>query len=178
MFPLFRFLFVAVVVSTLALGGCSSKKDAAKETLDFSKTDAYAQQVFDTIVAGDFDAYLSRCLNPDDVGLDGQPLMRDYDKGKWPDNNRLRFDALLASIEREGGLETLRWVKPGQPLGYLKNQNEFVGNIYIEVTIGQEAKQMVLEIGSTLEAQDRGRLLMPDSGVVLKTWEYYKANVL
>ncbi len=177
MYPLFRLLFVAVVISTLALGGCSSKKEAAKETtLDFAKTDAFAQQVFDTIVARDFDDYLRLCVNPDDIGLDGTPLMRDYDKEKWRDHNSHRFDALLASIEREG--EKLQWVRPGQPLGYLKEQNEFVGNIYIEVAVGQEAKKMVLEIGATQEAQDRGRLLMSNSGVILKTWEYYQANVL
>lgn len=170
-----RHLFVAIIISALFISSCSSKKEAV---LEFSETDAYGQSIYEAVVARDFDAYLSLCVNPDDVGLNGKPLMPSYKKEKWIDHNKTRFDALLSSIEREGGVDTLQWVRPGQPLGYLKEQNEFVGNIYVEVTIGKEAKKMVLEIEATQEAQGRGRLLTPDSGVILKSWEYYKANVL
>ena len=159
----------------LAVGGCSSK---AKTALDFAKTDAYAQQMFEAIAGKDFDAYISLSIGPDDVGSDGQPLMPAYRKESWRERHQRRFEALLAALEREGGVDTLQWVRPGQPLGYLKDKNEFVGNIYVEVTVGAEPKKMVLEIGPTQEVQGRGRLLTPDSAVSLKSWDYYEANVL
>ncbi|HLG22547.1 MAG TPA: hypothetical protein VI382_07005 [Candidatus Manganitrophaceae bacterium] len=160
----------------LVMVGCSSSK--AKTTLDFAKTDAYARQMFDAIAAKDLDAYIDLSVGPDDLGADGQPLMAAHRKESWRDRHQRQFEALLRNIEREGGVETLQWAQPGQPLGYLKDQNEFVGNIYVEVTVGAEPKKMVLEIGSTQEAQGRGRLLTPDSDVFLKPWTYYEVNVL
>lgn len=154
--------------------GCSSKTQGAA-VLDYAKTDDYARRMFDAITARDLNTYLDLTVKPDDLDLQGQPLMN---SATAQDHQRRRFELLISSIEKEGGLSTLQWVRPGQALGYLKAQSEFVGNIYIEVTVGADAKKMVLEIGPTQEAQHRGRVLTGSSGVLLKTWEYYEVNIL
>lgn len=157
-----------------AVVGCSSKTQGAA-VLDYAKTDDYARRVFDAIAVRDLNAYLDLTVKPDDLDLQGQPLMN---SATAQDQQRRRFEMLISSIEKEGGLNTLQWVKPGQAMGYLKERSEFVGNIYIEITVGADAKKMVLEIGPTQETQHRGRVLTGDAGVQLKTWEYYKTNVL
>ncbi|TAK05521.1 MAG: hypothetical protein EPO39_10680 [Candidatus Manganitrophaceae bacterium] len=163
-----------MLLPLLFTAGCAPQKQSAA-VLDYAKTDDYARRMFDAIAARDLNAYLDLTVKADDLDLKGQPLMngvtaREKQKG--------RFEALISSIEKEGGLGTLQWVKPGQAMGYLKERSEFVGNIYIEVTVGSDAKKRVLEIGPTQEAQHRGRVLTGDAGVQLKTWDYYKANVL
>lgn len=159
--------------------GCAEKKSA---TLDYKKTDAFARQIYDAIVEEDFDAYLALCASPEDMDAHSEPLMppskQETAGVTWRDRHQRRFDALLAAMKEGGGVETLQWVRPGQALGYLKDKSEFVGNLYIEVTLGDESKKMVLEIGSSQEASSRGRLLLGDSSVALKSWEYYQANVL
>jgi hypothetical protein len=168
-----------VSFSFTGLSGCTDQKSA---TLDYKKTDAFARQIYDTIVKEDFDAYLALCASPEDMGSHGKPLMPANKKETagitWQDRHQQRFDALLAALEEKGGVATWKWVRPGQALGYLKDESEFVGNLYIEVTLGDEPQKMVLEIGASQEAKTRGRLLMADAGVTLKTWEYYQANVL
>lgn len=167
-------LWMALFPLLFAGIGCSSKTQGAA-VLDDAKTDEYARRVFDAIAARDLDAYLDLTVKPDDLDLQGRPLMN---SATAQDHQRRRFELLISSIEKEGGLHTLEWVKPGQAMGYLKEQSEFVGNIYIEVTVGSEPKKMVLEIAPTQESQHRGRVLTGDAGVLLKTWEYYQANVL
>jgi hypothetical protein len=157
-----------------AVVGCSSKTQGAA-VLDYAKTDDYARRMFDAIATRDLNAYLDLTVKPDDLDLQGRPLMN---SASVQERQRRRFEVLISSIEKEGGLHTLQWVKPGQAMGYLKEQSEFVGNIYIEVTVGADAKRMVLEIAPTQETQHRGRVLTGDAGVQLKTWEYYQTNVL
>jgi hypothetical protein len=151
-------------------------------SLDYKKTDAFTRQIYDAIVEKDFDAYLALCVTPEDIGFHGKPLMpsntQEANGVTWQDRHQQRFDALLAALEEKGGAETLKWARPGQALGYLKDESEFVGNLYIEVTLGDELQKMVLEIGASQEAKPRGRLLLADAGVTLKTWEYYQANAL
>ena len=173
--------FAVMLISFLFIGlsGCTDQKST---TLDYKKTDVFARQIYDAIGKGDFDAYLALCANPEDMGSHGKPLMPASKKETagmtWQDRHERRFKALLAAIEEQGGLATLKWTRPGQALGYMKDESEFVGNLYIEVTLGDEAQKMVLEIGASQEASPRGRLLLADEGVTLKTWKYYQTNVL
>ena len=161
-----------------AVAGCSSKTQGSAAVLDYAKTDDYARRMFDAVAARDLDAYLALVVQPDDRGLKNEPLMDPSDGPAWRDREQRRFESLVSSIEKAGGLGTLQWVKAGQAMGYLKERSEFVGNLYIEVSVGPDAQKMVLEIGPTQEAQHRGRLLNSSAGVQLKTWDYYKANVL
>jgi hypothetical protein len=175
--PIFALMLVGV--SFTGLSGCTDQKST---TLNYEKTDAFARQMYDAIVEEDFDAYLALCASPEDMGSHGKPLMPSSKKETagvtWQDRHQQRFDAVLAAIEEKGGVATLKWVRPGQALGYLKGESEFVGNLYLEVTLGNELQKMVLEIGASQEAESRGRRLLADAGVALKTWEYYQANVL
>jgi hypothetical protein len=173
------FVLTLISFSFTGLSGCIDQKST---TLDYKKTDVFARRIYDAIVEEDFDAYLALCTSPEDMGAHGKPLMPAGKKETagvaWQDRHRRHFDALLAAIEEKGGVETLTWVRPGQALGYWKDESEFVGNLYIEVTLGDEPQKMVLEIGASQEAKARGRLLLSDANVALKTWEYYQANVL
>lgn len=168
-------IFLWMIMISFVLTGCAAKK---KTQLDYAPIDAFARQVFDTISQQNLDGYLALAVAPEDVDAEGKPLMSGPKTEAWKERHERSFKALLGEIEREGGTATLQWVKPGQAMGYLKSRAEFLGNIYIEVTVGASNKQMVLEIGATQEAKNRGRLLTADSGVHLKTWEYYKVNVL
>jgi hypothetical protein len=172
----FRTLYITLAVM-MALGGCSSEDTA---TRFYEETDPFVRQVFDAVVARDLDAYLALCVQPDDVGVDGNPLMTRQERGglSWRAYYETHFQRLLSEIEQVGGVETLQWVGPGPALGYMSEENEFVSNLYAEVTVGPNAMRMVLEIGPTFRSEGRGRLIDEDSAVYLKTWEYYEANVL
>jgi hypothetical protein len=125
--------FMLISFAFTGLSGCTDQKSA---TLDYKKTDAFARQIYDAVVAEDFDAYLALCVSPEDMGAQGKPLMPPSKKETagvtWQDRHRRHFDAVLAAIGEKGGVETLKWERPGQALGYLKDESEFVGNLYSE----------------------------------------------
>ena len=169
--------FIGAFVLLVTLVGCSSPKE---QTLSLDETNAFMRDVFNTIVASDFDTYLKYCVHPDDVGsTNGKALMASYKAkdGEWRKYHKLRFDNLMDSIKKAGGVLNLSWKRPGQVQGYFPAENEFVGNMYLEVTTGRNATPMALEFGGTFKSP-RGRLLDTDSDVRLLTWEQYKRELM
>jgi hypothetical protein len=155
----------------VVLFGCSPEE----LTLSLEETDAFIHNVFETIQAEDFDAYLEHCVQPDDVGVNGESLMRSHEgrDGGWRDAHKRRFERLIQTIGKAGGVDTLAWKRPGQVQGYFHDENEFVGNMYLEVMVGMADTPMALEFGATYKSE-RGRLLGADSGVRLLTWKQYQ----
>jgi len=171
--------FMGAFVLLVTLIGCSSPEGTEEQTLSLQETDAFMRDVFNTIVAKDFDTYLKYCIHPDDMGTNGKALMASYKAkdGEWQKYHKARFNNLMDNINKSGGVSSLAWKRPGQVQGYFPDENEFVGNMYLEVTTGKNATPMALEFGATFKSR-RGRLLDSDSGVRLLTMEQYKRELM
>jgi len=169
-----NFYVVTVIITLFTFAGCSSED---RSTLSYEETDPFVRKVFDAILYEDFDAYIRLCVQPGEIGVSGMALMPESNS-KWQQAHKGRFELLISAIKNAGGLSTMDWVRPGQALGYLMDESEFVGNLYAEITLGSKAEKMVLEIEATYNTKARGRLLGEGSDVLLKTWDYYKVNVL
>lgn len=163
---------IGALILVITMVGCSSDEE---HTLSFEETDAFMKNVFNTIIDEDFDAYLDYCVKPDDIGVNGEALMKSYEvqDGAWRKNYKRRFKNLIDKIDKTGGTRYLTWKRPGQVQGYFHDENEFVGNMYVEVTAGKDNSPMALEFGSTYKSK-RGRLIGTDSGVQLLDWQQYQ----
>ncbi len=162
-----------MLVLTFLCAGCGTgTKDAA------SDYEAYARTLYDAIETRDKDALFDYCAHPEDHDLNGSPLMYPSDLNihgiRWDTQLRESIGIFYRKIEEAGGLEAMRWKSFGKAIGVLPEDSHFVGNMYILVSLN--GNDMAIEIASSQETQERGRVILGVTPFSLKTMKYYETN--
>ncbi len=140
----------------------------------------FAQKYFDAIKNDDTQAFSMLWATLEDMGQKtGQPLVtwNEQQQGvKWSDYILSRYRHVAGKLTDAGPLSSMKFTKVGKVFISLPDKNDFIGKIYVELTIGSDATSMALEITSTQISQ-RGRVLT-DGSVTVLPWILYQTNIL